>query len=114
MKHLFYDEVNDAHEYSVETEDDHGTNGDIDNDLGFELVNAAPEVDDGEDGKETNDEIEGDVNEDVTLIDMPIKEDEAQSEGGDANEEIFFEVRFFQITGLAQYVSQEEERDTAH
>ena len=105
MKHLFYDEVNDAHEHPVETEDDHGADGDIDDDLGFESICAAPEVDDGEDGEETNNEIEGDVDDDITLIDMPIEEDEAQGEGGDANEEIFFEVRFFQITGLAQYVS---------
>ena len=114
VKCLFYDEVDDAHEHAVEAEDDHRADGDIDNDSGSDLVSAAPKVYDGEDREETNDEIEGDVNEDVTLIDMPIKEDEAQSEGGDANEEIFFEVRFFQITGLAQYVSQEEERDTAH
>ena len=57
MKHLFYDEVNDAHEHSVEAEDDHGADGDIDNDLVFEFVSAAPEVDDGKDGEETNDEI---------------------------------------------------------
>ena len=43
-------------------------------------------MDDGEDGKETNDEIEGDMNDDVTLIDMPIEEDKAKGEGGDANE----------------------------
>ena len=57
MKRLFNDEVEDSDEHPVETEDDHGTNGDIDNDLGFELVSAAPEVNDGEDGEETNDEI---------------------------------------------------------
>ena len=79
----------------METEDDHSTDGYIDDDLRFELVCAAPEVDDGEDGEETHDEIEGDVNDDITLIDMPIKEDEAQSEGGDANEEVFYEVCFF-------------------
>ena len=89
----------------METEDDHGTSGDIDDDLGSESVYAAPEVDDGENGEETNDEIEGDVNDDMTLIDMPIEEDEDQSEGGYANEKIFFEVSFFQIIGLAQYVS---------
>lgn len=59
----------------MEAEYHHGADGDIDNELGFESVSAAPEVDDGEDGKETNDEIEGDVNEDITFIDMPIKED---------------------------------------
>ena len=64
----------------METEYYHGADGDIDNDLGFESVCAAPEVDDGEDGEETNDEVEGDVNDDVTLIDMPIEEDEAQGE----------------------------------
>ena len=95
MKWLLNYEVNDAHEHSVETEDNHSADGDIDNDLGSESVCATPKVDDGEDGKETNDEIEGDMNEDVTLIDMPIKENEAQGEGGDANEEIFFEVGFF-------------------
>ena len=45
------------------------------------------------------------MNEDVTLIDMPIEEDKAKGEGGDANEKVFFEVSFFQITGLAQLVS---------
>lgn len=52
-------------------------------------------MDDGEDGEETNDEIESNVNDDVTLIDMPIKEDEAKSEGGDANEKVFFEASLF-------------------
>ena len=41
------------------------------------------------------------MDKDVALVDMPIEKDEAKGEGGDANEEIFFEVRFFQITGLA-------------
>ena len=84
----------------MEAEDDHGTNGDIDNDLGFELVSAAPEVDDGEDGEETHDEIEGDMNDDIILVDMPIEEHEAKGEGGDANEKVLFDVRFFQIAGL--------------
>lgn len=64
----------------MEAEDDHGTDGDIDNDLGFELISAAPKVDDGEDREETDDEIERDVNDDVTLINVPIEEDEAKGE----------------------------------
>ena len=79
----------------MEAEDDHGTDGNVDDDFWFESISAAPEVDDGEDGEETNNEIEGDVNDDITLIDMPIKEDEAKGKGGDANEEVFFEVCFF-------------------
>lgn len=101
MKRLLNDVVNDAHKHSVETEDDHGADGNIDNDLGYDLVSAAPEVDDGKDGKETNDEVEGDVNDDVTLIDMPIEKGETKDKCGDANEVVFFEVRSFQITGLA-------------
>lgn len=88
----------------METEDDHGTDGDIDNGSGSNLVSAAPEVDDGEDGKETNDEIEGDVNDDVTLIEMPKEKDEAKGESKDANDEVLFEVCFFQIAGLAKYI----------
>ena len=42
MKRLLYDEVDNAHEYPVETENDHRADGDIDNDLGFEFVSAAP------------------------------------------------------------------------
>lgn len=89
----------------MEAEDDHGADGDIDNDLGFESICAAPEVDDGEHGEETNNKIEGNMNDDITLIDMPIKENDAKGEGGDANEGIFFEVSSFQIARLAQYVS---------
>lgn len=100
MKCLFYDEVDNAHEHSVEAEDDHRADGDIDNDSGSGLVSAAPKVYDGEDREETNDEIEGDMNEDVTLMNVPIEEYEAKSEGGNANEEILFEVCFFQIVGL--------------
>lgn len=84
----------------MEAENDHGTDGDIDNDLGFELISAAPEVDDGDDREETNYEIEDEMNEDVTLIDMPKEKDEANGEGGDANDKVFFVVRFFQIAGL--------------
>ena len=95
MNHFFNGKVNDTDNHPVEAEDHHGADGDIDDDLGFELVSAAPKVDDGEDWEETNNEIEGDVDDDITLIDMPIEEDEAKWEGGDANEEIFFEVGFF-------------------
>ena len=96
------DEVNDTHEHSVETEDGHGADGDVDDDLGFESVCATPKVDNGEDGEETNNEVEGDVNDCITLIDMPIEEDETKGEGGNANEEIFFEASLFQIAGLTQ------------
>lgn len=95
MKRSLNDEIDDANEHSMEAEDNHGADRDIDNDLRFESISATPKVDDGEDGEETHDEIEGDVNDDITLIDMPIKEDEAKGKGGDANEEIFFEVCFF-------------------
>ena len=47
MKRLLNDEVEDSDEHPVEAEDDHGADGDIDNDLGFESICAAPEVDDG-------------------------------------------------------------------
>lgn len=62
-------------------------------------------MDDSDDRKETHDEIECDMKDDIALIDMPIEEDKAKGEGGDANEEIFFEVSSFQIARLAQYVS---------
>ena len=104
VKRPFYDEVDDAHEHPMETENDHGADGDIDNNSESDLVSAAPEVDDGDDREETDDEIEGDVNDDVTFINVPIEEDEANGEGGDANEEVLFEVRFFQIAGLVQYI----------
>ena len=41
MKCLFYDEVDNAHEYFVEAKDDHGADGDINDDLGFDIVQAA-------------------------------------------------------------------------
>ena len=101
LKRLFYDEVDDAHEHSVEAEDDHRADWDVDDDWGFVFVCTAPEVDDGEDREETDDEIEGDMSDEIILIDMPIEEDEAKSEGRNANEEIFFEVCFFQIAVVA-------------
>ena len=62
-------------------------------------------MDDGKDGEETNNEIECDVNDDVTFINVPIEKDEAKDERGEANGEVFFEVCFFQIAGLAQQIS---------
>lgn len=62
-------------------------------------------MDDGKDGEITNGEVEDDVNDDIILIDMPIENDKAKGKGGDANEEIFFEVSSCQIAGLALYVS---------
>lgn len=100
MKFFLDDEVDYAHEHSVETEDGHGADGDIDDDLGFESVSAAPQVDDVEDGEETNNEVESDVNDCITLIDMPMEKNDAKDKGRNANEKIFFEVRFFQIAGL--------------
>ena len=59
-------------------------------------------MDIGDDREETNNEVEGDVNDCITLIDMPIEEDETKGEGGNSNEEIFFEASLFQIVGLTQ------------
>ena len=100
MKHFLNDVVDDAHEHSVEAEDDYRTDWDVDDDLGFEFVCAAPKVDDGEDREETNNEIEGDMNDDITLIDVPIKKYEAKGKSWDANEKGSFEVSFFHIVGL--------------
>ena len=61
-------------------------------------------MDDGDDREETNNEIESDMNDDIILIDMPIENDEAKGKSRDANEEVLFEVRSFQITGLAKYI----------
>ena len=52
-------------------------------------------MDDGEDREETNNEIEGDMNDDIILIDVPIKKDEAKGKSWDTNEKVLFEVRFF-------------------
>ena len=42
VKRLLYDEVDNAHEYPVETENDHGADRDINDELGSDLVSAAP------------------------------------------------------------------------
>ena len=39
---LFQAIINDTNDHSVKTEYDHGTNGDIDNDLGFDSICTAP------------------------------------------------------------------------
>lgn len=42
MKRFLNEEINDANEHSVEAEDDHSADGDVDNDLGSESVSTAP------------------------------------------------------------------------
>ena len=54
------------------------------------------------------------MNEDIILINVPIEEDEAKSESGDASDGVFFEVCFFQIAGLVQQISQKEEGYAAY
>jgi hypothetical protein len=61
VKCFFHTIIDDTYEYPVETEDDHGADGDIKDDFGSEFVCAAPEVDNGKDGEETNNEIECDM-----------------------------------------------------
>ena len=57
MIRFLNEKVDDAHEHPVEPEDDHRADRDINDELGSESVCATPEVGDGEDGEETNDEI---------------------------------------------------------
>ena len=49
--------INDTNDHSVKTENNHGTNGDIDNGLGFEPVFTSPYMDDGKDREKTNNEV---------------------------------------------------------
>lgn len=89
----------------MEAEDDHGADGDIDNDLGFESICTAPYMYDSNDRKETHDEIECDMNDDIALMNVPIEKDEANREGCYANNEVLFKARLFEIAVLADYIS---------
>ena len=42
------------------------------------------------------------MDDDVTLVDMPVKENEAYGERGDADDDIFSETCCFQITMMAK------------
>ena len=49
-------------------------------------------MDDCDDRKETHDEIECDMNEDIVLLNVPIEKDEANREGYYADYELLFEI----------------------
>ncbi len=78
MKYLFGDKVDDAHKHPMETEDDHGADGDIECDFGLESIRTTSQMDDGNDGKEANYEVEYDMNDKMVLFDVPIKENKTQ------------------------------------
>ena len=65
-------------------------------------------MDDSDDRKETHDEIECDMNEDIVLLNVPIEKDEANREGYYADYELLFETRIFKKAVLADYISQKE------
>ena len=65
-------------------------------------------MDDGDDRKETHDEIECDMNDDIALMNVPIEKYEAKRESCYADDEVLFEARLFVIAVLADYISKEE------
>ena len=70
-------------------------------------------MDDSEDGEETYNEVKENMNDDVTFIDMPIKESEANGERDDADDDIFSKTCRFQITMMAKLIAQKEKGYTA-
>ena len=62
-------------------------------------------MDDGYDRKETHDEIECDMKDDIALMNVPIEKDEANREGYYADEKVLFEARLFVIAVLADNIS---------
>lgn len=71
-------------------------------------------MDDGNDRKETHDEIECDMNDDIALMNVPIEKDEAKGESGDANDEVFSEIFIFQIFVLTDGIPKEEKWNTTY
>ena len=65
-------------------------------------------MDDSDDRKETHDEIECDMNDNIVLLNVPIEKDEANREGYYADDELLFETRIFKKAVLADYISQKE------
>ena len=62
-------------------------------------------MDDSDDRKETHDEIECDMNDDIALMNVPIEKYEANREGYYADEKVLFEARLFVIAVLADNIS---------
>jgi hypothetical protein len=54
-------------------------------------------MDDSDDRKETHDEIECDMNDDIALLNVPIEKDEAKRESCYADDEVLFEASLFVI-----------------
>ena len=62
-------------------------------------------MDDGDDRKETHDEIECDMKDDIALMNVPIEKDEAKRESCYADDEVLFEASLFVIAVLADNIS---------
>lgn len=70
-------------------------------------------MDDSEDGEETYNEVKENMDDDVTFIDMPIKESETNGERDDADDDIFSDTCRFQITMMTKLIAQKEKGYTA-
>lgn len=70
---LLYAEVDDAYHHAVETEDEHGADGDIGDEATSEGVECFRKVDEDDYGYQVHHIVKGDVKRKNSFIDMPIE-----------------------------------------
>lgn len=98
----------------MESEDEHRTDRDDRNETDLDAVETSAEVDNAKDGKEIDHVKEGNVQEESIFVDMPVEENDADEQRGDAYNKIFPEVEVFQIVGLTEEIPHEEKAEAAY
>lgn len=111
---LFKCKVNDSDEDTMESEDQHCADGYDSDKRYFDAVETSAEVDDTIDGKEIDHIIEGDVQDEMVFVDMPVKKDDADEQGRETYKEIIPEVEVLLIVCMTEEIPHEEKAEAAY
>ena len=98
----------------MKSKDEHGANGNEGDDAKTNIVETATEVDDTKDREEVNDIIQCNMKNKQFFVDMPIKKNNTQEQGGYSDRYVSIKVETLQITSLLEEVTHKEEANTTY
>lgn len=114
MEILFEYKINNPDKDAMESKDEHRADRDDRNETDPDAVETLAEVDNAIDRKEIDHVKEGNMQDESIFVDMPVEENDADNQRGDAYEEVFPEVEALQIVGLTEEIPQEEKAEATY
>ena len=109
-----YREVGETDKHAVESEDEHRAKRYHRDDAQPQAVEAARQIDNAIHRQQVNGVIEGDVQAEAVLVDVPVEESDARQQGGQSYGEVTAQPGALEQARLPEQVTHEEEAQAAH